>query len=118
VGTLAKFGLIALVALGLTVLPGGGGALDVTLTLLSIVFFSVIAVLGYRLYLRFRDQIEGLPDNQQWVLFGSIGLAFLTLCATSRLFDSGGGGAVIWLALLGAASFGLYWVWGRYRAYE
>jgi hypothetical protein len=118
VGTLAKFGLIALVALALTVLPGGGGALDVTMALLSMVFFTALAVLGYRLYMRFRDDIEGLPDDQQWALFGSIGLAFLTLCATSRLFDSGGGGALVWLALLGVASFGLYWVWTRYRAYE
>ena len=116
-GTLAKFGLIALVALALTALPGGDSALDVTLALLSIVFFTLIAVLGYRLYMRFRDDIEGLPENQRWVLYGSIGVAFLALCATDRLFDAGGGGALLWLAILGAASYGLYWVWGRYRAY-
>jgi hypothetical protein len=117
VGTLAKFGLIALVALALTVLPGGGGALDVTLTLLTIVFFTVIALLGYRLYMRFRDELAALPENQRWVLYGSIGVAFLALCATGRLFEAGGGGALLWLALLGLASYGLYWVWGRYRAY-
>lgn len=117
-GTLAKFALIALVALALTVLPGGGGALDVTLTLISIAFFTAIALLGYRLYMQFRDELEGLPDDQRWVLYGSIGLAFLTLCATGRLFDSGGAGALAWLLLMGACSFGLYWVWTRYRAYS
>jgi len=118
VGTLAKFGLIALVALALTALPGGGSALDVVLTLLSIAFFVAIALFGYRLFMQFRDDIEGLPDEQRWVLYGSIGLAFLALCGTSRLFDAGSGGAIVWLALLAAASFGLYWVWGRYRAFE
>jgi hypothetical protein len=117
VGTFAKFALIALVALALTVLPGGGGALDVTLALISIAFFTAIAVLGYRLYLRFRGDIEGLPEGQRWAFYGAIGLAFVTLCATGRLFDAGGVGAVTWLALLGLCSFALYWVWGRYRSY-
>ena len=45
-----KFGVIALIALALVVLPGGGSALDVVLTLLTIVFFAAIAVLAYRFY--------------------------------------------------------------------
>jgi hypothetical protein len=118
VTTLAKFGLIALAALVLTVLPGGGAALDVVLTALSILFFVALAVVGYRLFRQYRFELEGLPDAQRAVLYGSIGLAFLTLCATARLFDVGGGGAVIWLALLGASSYGVYGVWMRYRAYD
>ncbi len=43
--TAARFGLIALIALVLTVLPGGGSALDVVLTLLTIAFFAAIAFL-------------------------------------------------------------------------
>jgi hypothetical protein len=117
VPTVAKFGLLALVALVLTLLPGGGSAVDVILTLLSIAFFVAIAVLGYRLFRQFRGDLEALPDSQRMVLYGSIGAAFLTLCATSRLFDAGGGGAIVWLALLGGCSYGLYWVWMRYRAY-
>jgi hypothetical protein len=116
--TAAKFGVIALVALVLTVLPGGGGALDVTLTLISIAFFTAIALLGYRLYMQFRGELSTWPDEQLWALYGSIGLAFLTLCATNRLFDAGGAGVILWLGLLGAATFGLYWVWNRYRAYR
>ncbi len=113
-----KFGLIALVALVLTALPGGGDALDVLLAALSIAFFTAIALLGYRLFRQFRTEIEGLPDGDRAVLYGSIGLAFLTFCATNRLFDVGGGGAVIWLALLGLSSYGVYRVWARFRAYE
>lgn len=113
-----KFGLIALVAFVLTALPGGGDALDILLTALSIVFFTAIALLGYRLFRQFRTDLESLPDADRAVLYGSIGLAFLTFCATSRLFDVGGGGAVIWLALLGLSSYGVYRVWSRFRAYE
>lgn len=113
-----KFGLIALVALVLTGLPGGDSALDFLLTALSIVFFTAIAMLGYRLFRQFRMDLEGLPDANRAILYGSIGLAFLTFCATNRLFDVGGGGVVIWLALLGACSYGVYWVWTQYRAYD
>ena len=113
-----KFGLIALVALVLTGLPGGDSALDFLLTALSIVFFAAIAMLGYRLFRQFRMDLEGLPDANRAVLYGSIGLAFLTFCATNRLFDVGGAGVVIWLALLGACSYGVYWVWTQYRAYD
>lgn len=113
-----KFALIAVVAAVLTALPAGDAALDFVLTALSIAFFTAIAVLGYRLFRQFRFELESLPDANRAVLYGSVGLAFLTFCATSRLFDVGGGGVVIWLALLGACSYGVYWVWARYRAYD
>jgi hypothetical protein len=118
VPTFAKFGLVALVALVFTVLPGGGQALDVALALLSIVFFTAIALIGYRLHRQFGSELLSLTDRQRAVLYGSIGLAFLTFCATDRLFDTGGAGVITWLALLSLASYGVYWVWGRYRAYE
>jgi hypothetical protein len=116
-GRLWKFGIVALVALALTVLPGGDATLRVVLTLLSIAFFTAIAYLGYRLYLQFRTDIEGLGERPRLVLYSSIGGAFLTFCATGRMFGAGGLGALAWLSLLGICSYGLYWVWTQYRAY-
>jgi uncharacterized protein involved in cysteine biosynthesis len=115
-----RFGQIAvilLLALALTVLPGGGGALSVTLTLISLAFFVAIAFLGYRLYNQFRFELESLEERQRGVLYGSVGLAFLTFCATNRMFDTGGFGALAWIALLGICSYGLYWVWTQYRSF-
>jgi drug/metabolite transporter (DMT)-like permease len=118
VKTAAKFGLVALVALALVVLPGGGSALDVALTLLTIAFFAAIALLGYRLFREHRFELESLGQNQRLVLYGSVGLAFLTFTATNRLFDEGGAGVLAWLALLALCSYGLFWVWTQYRRYE
>ena len=112
-----KFGVIALIALGLVVLPGGGNALDVVLTLLTIGFFAAIAALGYRLYRQYRIDLETLDAPLRVVLYGSLGLALLTFTATNRLFDAGGAGILVWFALLALASYGLYWVWNRYRRY-
>jgi uncharacterized protein involved in cysteine biosynthesis len=113
-----KFGVIMLVALVLVVLPGGGNALDVVLTLLTIAFLAAIAFLGYRLYNQYRLDIDSLDPNLRLVLFGSVGLAILTFVATDRLFDEGGIGVLLWFALLALCSYGLYWTWNKYRAYE
>lgn len=114
---LRNLGVVALIALLFTVLPGGGNALDVFLTLLSIAFFVAIAVLGARLFREYRFTLESLADRERLVLYASIGLAFLTFAATRRLFDVGGAGTLAWLALLGAASYGVYWVYRQSQQY-
>ena len=108
---------MALVALALTTLPGGGDALDVVLALLSIVFLAAIAFLGYRLYRQYHFDLDTLEPNARLALYGSIALAVLTIVGTSRLFDVGGGGIIVWVALLALCSYGLYWVWTQYRSY-
>jgi hypothetical protein len=113
-----KFGVVMLIALALTVLPGGGAALDVVLTLLTIAFFAAIAVLVFRLFRQYGLEIETLDSSLRLVLYGSLGLAVLTFTATNRLFDAGGAGVLLWFALLALASYGLFWVWTRYRRYE
>lgn len=114
--TAAQFGIVALVALAFTVLPSGGPVLGAAAGMLTIAFFTVIAILGYRLYRQFGFELDTLDDRMRLVLYGSIGLALLTFCATSRLFDTGGAGAVVWLALLALCSYGVYWVWTQYRS--
>jgi drug/metabolite transporter (DMT)-like permease len=110
-----KFGIVALVALVLVVLPGGGSALDVLLTALTIVFFASIALLVARLYRQYRLDIETLEPNVRLALYGSLAIALLTFTGTQRLFDAGGAGVLLWFALLALASYGLFWAWTRYR---
>jgi hypothetical protein len=113
-----KFGVVMLIALALTVLPGGGAALDVVLTLLTIAFFAAIAFLVFRLYRQYRFELETLDSTLRLALYGSLALALLTFTATNRLFDAGGAGVLLWFALLAAASYGIFWVYTRYRRYE
>ena len=113
-----KFGVIAVAALVLTALPGGGSALNLALTVLTILFFAAIALVGYRLYREHAFELDTLNSKQRLVLYGSVGLAFLTFTATNRLFDEGGVGVLLWLALLAACSYGVFWVWTQYRQYQ
>jgi hypothetical protein len=112
-----NFAIIALIALAIVALPGGGPTLNIVLTALSIAFFVLIAMFGYRLYREQRLTLDSLSDRQRFVLYASIGVAFLTFTATPRLFDQGGIGVLVWLVLLGLASSGVMWVFVSYRRY-
>src|SRR5436190_11882794 len=109
--------IVALIALAIVVLPGGGPTLNVVMTLLSIAFFAGIALFGIRLYREQRFTLDALSDRQRFVLYGSIGLAMLNFTATSRLFNAGGVGILVWLALLGLCSYRAMWVYVSYRSY-
>jgi hypothetical protein len=114
-----NFAILALVALAFTVLPGGNATLNVILTLLGIVFFAAIALLGYRLYREHRFTLDSLEERERLVLYASVALAFLTFVASKRLFQmSGGLGVLIFLGLLGLASYGVFWVFQRSRRYD
>jgi hypothetical protein len=111
-----NFAIVALIALGFAALPGGTPTLNVVLALLTICFFAAIAFLGFRLYREHRFTIESLAVTQRVVLYSSIGLAILTFAASARLLK--GAGIIVWLALLGIAAYGVFWVFQRYRSYE
>jgi hypothetical protein len=114
-----NFAILLLIALGFTVLPGGGSTLRVLITLLGIAFFAAIALLGYRLYREHRFTLDSLAERERLVLYGSVALAFLTFVASRRLFAmSGGVGVLIFLALLALASYGVFWVFQHSRRYD
>ena len=113
-----NWAIIALIALAVVALPGGGPTLNVLLSLLSIAFFAGIALFAFRLWHEQRFTLDALSDRQRIVLYGSIGVALLNFTATSRLFNQGGVGVIVWLALLGLCSYGLMWVYMSYRSYS
>ena len=112
-----NFGLVALVALVLVLLPGGGPALTILLTVPSIAFLVAISLFAHRLFREHRFTIESLSSRERLVLYGSVALALFTFTAAERLFDAGGLGILLWLALLGLCSYGVYWVYAQSRSY-
>src|SRR2546423_14355235 len=69
-----NFTILALVALGFSVLPGGNATLNVLLTLLGIVFFAAIAMLGYRLYREHRFTLDSLAERERLLAVAPGGL--------------------------------------------
>ena|SRR5947209_4400730 len=112
-----NWAIVALIALAVVALPGGGPTLNVVMTIISIAFLVGIALFGYRLWHDQRFTLDSLSDRQRAVLYGSFGVALLNFTATSRLFNAGGLGVLVWLLVLGACSYGVMWVYVSYRRY-
>jgi hypothetical protein len=112
-----NWAIVALIALAIVALPGGGPVLNVVMSLLSIAFFAAIALFGYRLWHDHRFTLDSLTDRQRFVLYASVGVALLNFTATSRLFNAGGLGVLVWILLLGVCSYGVMWVFVSYRRY-
>jgi hypothetical protein len=98
-------------------LPGGGTASLAISNLLGLIFIGGLLFFGYRIYMENRETIYGLGERQRGILYASIALAAITLIATRRMWDAGGIGAILWLAFIGLAAWGLYAVWRAYREY-
>lgn len=104
-----NWAIVLLVALAFTVTPGGEATLQVALTLLFIGFFTALVFFGYRLFRENRFTLDSMATRERATLYGSIGLAFVNFTATDRLFNLGIGGVLIWLTILAACSYGVYW---------
>jgi hypothetical protein len=113
---LRNIGILILLALIVWLVPGGGEASTTISNLLGILFAGALLFLGYRLYMEHRETIFGLEERQRGILYASLALGTIALVGTSRMWDTGGG-TILWLALIGAAGFGLYSVWTAYRSY-
>jgi hypothetical protein len=114
---LRNIAIVVLLAVIVWQVPGGDSASLTINNVLGIVFIGGLLFFGYRMYMEHRDSIFGLEERQRGILYASIALGAITLVATSRMWDSGGLGAVLWLAFLSAAIWGLYSTWRAYRSY-
>ena len=114
---LRNIAIILALAVVVWKLPGGGTASLTISNLLGIIFIGGLLFFGYRIYMEHRETIFGLEERQRGILYGALALIAFTLIATSRMWDAGGLGAILWLAFIGAAAWGLYTVWRAYREY-
>jgi hypothetical protein len=111
-----NFGILALIALALVVLPGGGPTVSVILTLLGAAFLIALAFFLLQLYREHRWTLDSMETLYRVVLYASIGLAFLTFAGYQKLWQGGAtSGKVVWLGLLALAAYGVFWSWAQAR---
>jgi hypothetical protein len=116
--TARNVGIVVLLGLVVWLVPGGGEGASFINQLLSAIFIVLMAVGCGILYRNFRGEIFSLGDAWRFALYAAVGIAIVTVAATSRLFDEGAPGALLWVALIGGASYTLYLVWRRHRSYS
>jgi hypothetical protein len=96
--------IIAALAAVVAIAPGGGTAANVVIQVVSLAFLASIAWVAMLMYREHRVALYGLGDARRAVLYGSLGVATLTLTATHRLWQTGGG-EVAWFLLMLAAVY-------------
>jgi hypothetical protein len=114
---LRNIAIILAVTLVVWLVPGGDAAGRTIDNLLGIIFLGGLLFFGYRLYMERRETIFGLEERQRGIFYASVALAAITLVATGRMWDEGGLGAILWLAFIALAAWGLVSTWRAYREY-
>jgi hypothetical protein len=109
--------IIVVLALAVWLLPGGDTGSNTVYNLLTVILTAGLIFFAYRLYMEHRATIFGLGDRQRGILYGSVAAAGFALIATSKLWDEGGLGALLWFGLIGLAAYGMYTVWRTYQEY-
>jgi hypothetical protein len=97
-------------------LPGGGNAAQLVIATISLAFLVAMTFLAHRLYREHNSTLMSLSTRNRALLYGAIAVAFATLIATNRLWNTGIG-LLAWFALLGASAFAAYYVWQESRRY-
>ena len=114
---LRNIAIVLALAVAVWKIPGGGTASNTIANIFSVIFLASLFFLGYRVYMERRETIFSLEERQRGLMYGALALATFALVATRRLWDAGGLGAMLWLAMLGASAWALYSVWRAYKTY-
>jgi hypothetical protein len=114
--TVRNLAIIALIALAVVVLPGGGNATDLLLAVLSLAFLGAMAWFAARLYRENQFTLAALGTRNLALLYGAAAAVFAALTGTDRMLDTGPG-TVLWIAMLAGAVGAVYYVWTESRRY-
>lgn len=108
--------IVALIAVAVYVLPGGGRASHTFLGVVYVAFAVAIGYLGLRLYREHRVALHSLGDSYRGLLYGAIAFAVLAWAARARMWQSGLG-ELLWFVLVGAIVYAFLAVYRHWRAY-
>jgi hypothetical protein len=112
-----NIGIIVALALVVWLLPGGNTGSSTIYNLLTVLLTAGLLFFAYRLYMEHRATIFGLGDRQRGIVYGALALVSFAIIATSKFWNEGGLGALLWFGLIAVSAWGLYTVWRAYQEY-
>ena len=107
---------IAVLALGVAFIPGGGTAAETALAALTMGFLAAMAFFVYRLYRENQLTLYTLTDARRAILYGAFGVIALMIAGADELLDTGGG-TVVWIGLIALSAFAIFRVWTDATSY-
>lgn len=114
--TARNIAIIAVLALGVAAIPGGGTAAETVLAALVMGFLAAIGFLVYRLYRENQLTLSTLRDSQRAILYGAFGVLALMVAGADELLDTGAG-TLVWIALIALSAFAIFRVWTEANTY-
>lgn len=113
---LRNVAIIALLAVPVAFVPGGGRVAHAVLTVLGLLFLASIGFAGYQGYRTNKLTITTLPDVQRGVLWSGVGLIVLMIAAADELLGSAGG-TLLWIGLIALGALAILRVWAEAHRY-
>ena len=108
--------IVLVIAALVTLIQGGVTAANVAIQAVTLAFLGTIVWFISLTYRERRVSLYGLGDGRRALLYVALGVATLTLTATSRLWNTGAG-SVAWLILLGGSAYAVFAVLWSARKY-
>jgi hypothetical protein len=113
---LRNVAIIALIAVPVAFLPGGGAAARAVLAALGIGFLASVGYAGWQAYRANRLTIVTLPDASRAVFYGAVGFLVLMVVAADE-FLATGGGTLVWIGLIALSVVAILRVWTEAHRY-
>ncbi len=107
--------IIAVLALIIAAVPGGGGLADGILATISVGFLVAIGASGYFMYRQNRLDYITLPERSRWLLLGALGAIALMIAGADEMLDNGAG-TLVWIGVLGLSGYAIFRVVSESRA--
>jgi len=114
--TARNIAIIALLALGVAFLPGGGDFASAVLTAITMGFLAVLSFAVYQAYRANRLTMLALPDSRRLVLLSAVGLIVLMIAGSAQMFETGLG-TLAWILLMASAAIAIWLVWSEAKSY-
>ncbi len=116
INVIRNIAIIALLALAITVLPGGGNVTAAILTTLSLIFIAAIGLLLARTWKQTSLTRDSMSQRSRMIFYVSLGALALMLAGLDEMFATGGG-TVAWILIAGGAVYGLITSWREASSY-
>lgn len=107
--------IIALLALVVAAVPGGGNLADGILAVLLLAFLVIIGAAGFLAYRQNRLAYLTLDERHRVILLGALGAIALMIAGADELLETGGG-TLVWIGVLGLSIFAIVRVVGEARS--
>lgn len=115
---LIGIGAILLIAAVFVAMPGGDDAKNVISAAMQAAFLAAGAWSGWMLYRTRSTWLAELPNRDRGILYAALSVALLTIVGRGRFDEIGGGGVIVWIAVLAGCGFAVYWVWRESRRFS